>query len=322
MPMRKLHVAILALVATLVLTAVPASAEPRVIAVATHMPPGVTPSSMAIGPEGTAYVQGARLSREELVPEVYVYNTAGALLRKFAIPPETAIEAFGNGQLYVGREMAEHLYGLDPQSGARISEVGAQNEGFPGGIGFPRGLAVAPAGTIYESGGEIGVPERGDPESIETIHPIETFTANGLYSGYIQPQFATAGGVAVLAVNSSGDVLGGWATAQGIGAEGLVSPQGAALTQFNVFPPHPEVKGPSFTPDGNSIYAGVVLEHGAKGTTFIARLSLSGKILQRFGSIPTHNVANFWEYDSAEVAADGAGWALRSVPGKLYRFHV
>jgi hypothetical protein len=40
------------------------------------------------------------------------------------------------------------------------------------------------------------------------------------------------------------------------------------------------------------------------------------------GSIPIHNVANFWEYNAAEVAANGDGWALRSVPGKLYRFHV
>jgi hypothetical protein len=54
----------------------------------------------------------------------------------------------------------------------------------------------------------------------------------------------------------------------------------------------------------------------------VARLSLSGKILERFGSIPIHSVANFWEYDGAYVAPNGDGWAIRGVPGRLYRFHA
>jgi hypothetical protein len=52
------------------------------------------------------------------------------------------------------------------------------------------------------------------------------------------------------------------------------------------------------------------------------RLSLSGKVLEKFGSIPIHNAANFWEYDTAAVAANGDGWTTRAVPGKLYRFHA
>ncbi len=304
------------------LTAAVAVAAPRVVSVNTHMPHGMTAAYIAVEPDGTVYVQGESLSKELLYPDVFVYSAAGTLLRKLTIPAETQLEAYGNGQLYVGREMAEHLYGVSPASGATVSEVGAQNEGFPGNIGFPHGVAVGAGGTIYESGGEIGIPEASDPESIESIHPIETFAASGAYSGYIQPTFPHTGDVGVLAANSAGDILGSWATPEGIGAEGVISPQGAALTQFTVFTPKPEVKGGSFSADGKSIYAGVVLTHGGRGTTFIAKLSLSGKILEKLGSLPVHNAANFWEYTGVEVAANGDGWAVRGVPGTLYRFHL
>ncbi|MCW3018191.1 MAG: hypothetical protein JWN10_499 [Solirubrobacterales bacterium] len=59
-----------------------------------------------------------------------------------------------------------------------------------------------------------------------------------------------------------------------------------------------------------------------KGSTFVARLSLSGIILEKLGSIPIYNAANFWEYDAVEVAGNGDGRAIRSVPGRLYRFHA
>ncbi len=304
------------------LTTALAAAAPRLISVATHMPRGVTPAGVVIEPDGTAYVQGESLSREELVPEVYVYSPSGRLLRKLAIPPGTAVEAFGNGQLYLGAITAEHLYGANPQSGAAVSQVGAQGEGFPGTLGFPRGLAVGPTGTIYETGGEISVPEPGDPESVTSIHPIETFTAGGDYSGYIQPQPPAMGDLGVFSANSAGEVLAGWASSQGIGEEGVISPQGTVLTEFSVFPPDPEVKGGSFSADGSSIYAGVVVHQGSRGSTFVAKLSLSGHVLERIGNIPIHDAANFWEYDSAAVDAHGDGWAVRSVPGKLYRFHA
>lgn len=304
------------------LTSVPALGAAHVTAVDTHMPRGMTAADIAIEPDGTVYVQGESLSKEVLFPEVFVYSPAGRLLRKLTIPPETELEAYGNGQLYVGREMAENIYGVSPANGATLSAVGAQQEGFPGNLGFPHGVAVSPGGTIYVSGGEIGIPERSDPDSIETIHPIETFTPSGAYSGYIEPQLHEPGAVGVLSANSAGDVLANWATPEGIGAEGVLSPQGAALTQFTVFTPKPEVKGGSFSADGNSIYAGVVVKHGAKGTTFIAKLSLSGQILEKLGSLPTHNAANFWEYTAVDVAANGDGWAVRAVPGTLYRFHL
>jgi hypothetical protein len=181
------------------LVTVPAAAAPHLSPVTTRMPSGVTPASVEIEPDGTAYVQGESLSKEVLLPEVYVYSAAGALVRRFSIPAGTGLEAFGNGELHVGGELTEHLYGVNPQSG---------------------------------------------------------------------------------------------------------------------------VKGGSFSADGSSIYAGVVVHRGAKGSTFVARLSLSGKILEQLGSIPTHNTANFWEYDGVQVAANGDGWAIRSVPGKLYRFHA
>jgi hypothetical protein len=295
-----------------------AAAAPRMIAVTTHMGRGITPTNLVMEPDGTAYVQGESLSTEVLVPEVYAYSPAGGLLRKFAIPAGTALEAYGNGQLYVGGEMSEHIYGVSPQSGAKLSEVGAQNEGFPGNLGIARGLAVGPGGTIYESGGEITIPEPGDPDSVMSIYPIETFTSSGAYSGYIQPKAETG----LLAVSSSGEIFGRWATSHGIGVEGVLSPQAAVLTQFSVFSPNPEVHGGTFSADGNSIYAGVVVHHGAGGSTFVARLSLSGKVLEKFGSIPIHNAANFWEYDTAAVAANGDGWTTRAVPGKLYRFHA
>jgi hypothetical protein len=303
------------------LLAVPAAAAPHLSPVTTHMPSGVTPASVEIEPDGTAYVQGESLSKEVLLPEVYVYSAARTLLRKFAIPAGTGLAAFGNGELYVGGEVTEHLYGVNPQSGAIASEVGTQNEGFPGKIGDPRGVAIAPGGTIYETGGEVTVPEPSDPDSVMSIHPIETFSPSGAYRGYIEPH-VYEGDAGVLAANSAGDVLASWGTNKGIGVEGVLSPQGTPLTQLSVFPPHAEVKGGSFSADGSSIYAGVVVHRGAKGSTFVARLSFSGKILEQFGSIPTHNAANFWEYDGVQVAANGDGWAIRSVPGKLYRFHA
>jgi hypothetical protein len=79
---------------------VAAAAHPM-IPVTTHMGRGITPTNLVIEPDGTAYVQGESLSKEVLVPEVYAYSPAGALLRKLAIPAGTALEAYGNGQLYV-----------------------------------------------------------------------------------------------------------------------------------------------------------------------------------------------------------------------------
>jgi hypothetical protein len=296
---------------------VAAAAHPM-IPVTTHMGRGITPTNLVIEPDGTAYVQGESLSKEVVVPEVYAYSPAGALLRKLAIPAGTALEAYGNGQLYVGGEMSEHIYGVSPQSGAKVSEVGAQDEGFPGNLGIARGLGVGPGGTIYESGGELTVPEPSDPDSVMSIYPIETFTSSGAYSGYIEPKTETG----LLAVSPGGDIFGSWTSSNGTGMQGVLSPQGAVLTQFSVFTPHPEVHGGTFSADGSSIYAGVVLHHGAGGSTFVARLSLSGKVLEKFGSIPIHDAANFWEYDTAAVAANGDGWTTRAVPGKLYRFHA
>jgi hypothetical protein len=145
------------------LLAVPAAAAPHLSPVTTHMPSGVTPASVEIEPDGTAYVQGESLSKEVLLPEVYVYSAARTLLRKFAIPAGTGLAAFGNGELYVGGEVTEHLYGVNPQSGAIASEVGTQNEGFPGKIGDPRGVAIAPGGTITRRAEKSRFPNRATP---------------------------------------------------------------------------------------------------------------------------------------------------------------
>src|ERR1039457_5021392 len=77
-----------------------AAAAPRLIAVKTNMPRGVRPTFMAVGSDGTAYVQGDNPRKLELVPEVFVYSPTGRLLRRFAIPRGTEVGAFGNGQLY------------------------------------------------------------------------------------------------------------------------------------------------------------------------------------------------------------------------------
>jgi hypothetical protein len=87
------------------LVTVPAAAAPRLSPVTTHMPSGVTPAYVEIEPDGTAYVQGESLKKEILLPDVYVYSPGGGLLRKFTIPAETGLEAFGNGKLYVGGEL-------------------------------------------------------------------------------------------------------------------------------------------------------------------------------------------------------------------------
>jgi hypothetical protein len=258
------------------------------------MPSGVRPTFMAVGPDGTAYVQGDNPRKRELVPEVFVYSPTGKLLRRFAIPKETEVGAFGNGQLYIYTPMAGRVFGLNPLNGAQVSDVGGglQMEGYPAKLGFPVALAVGPGGTIYESGGETSIPEPGNPNSTIPINPIETFDRTGAYVGYVEPQFPTIGAVTVTSVNASGDMLGIWATLQGTGIEGVVSAQGAALDQFVNFPPRPEVVGAAFAPDGQSIYAGVVVLHGSGGTDFVAKLTFGGKVLEKFGIVPIHDFAN------------------------------
>ena len=268
-------------------------------------------------------MQGGNLKRRELVPYVLVFTPAGKLTGKVPIPAGLEIRAFGNGQLYAFTPMAEHIYGLNPQTGARMSEIGGRPmESFPGNLGFPSGVAVGPGGTIYESGGELSVPEAGNPESSMTVDAIHMFNAAGSYIGSIQPQFATTGGVTVIAVNANGDVLGYWANEKGIGTEGMLSPQGAELEHFIDFPPRPEVQGGSFGANSSSIYAGVVQLARPEGQVYLAQVSLSGKILQKFGTAKAHNVVNPWEYGSVEVAPNGDGWALRVGTGALYRFHA
>jgi len=303
---------------------VSAAAAPRLLAVKTKMPSGVRPTFMAVGPDGTAYVQGDNPRRREVVPAVFVYSPTGRLLRRFAIPTETVVGAFGNGQLYIYTPMAERVFGVNPLNGAKVSDVGGglPMEGYPVKLGFPVALAVGPGGTIYESGGETSILEPGNPNSTIPINPVETFDRNGVYTGYVLAQFPTIGEVTVTSVNASGDMLGIWATLQGTGIEGVVSPQGAALDQFSLFSPHPEVVGAMFAPDGTSIYAGVVVQRGSRGTDFVAKLSLGGKILEKFGTVPIHDSANPWPYEPVAVAPNGDGWAIRNGSNDLYRFHV
>jgi hypothetical protein len=299
-------------------------AAPRLVAVKTNMPSGVRPVFMAVGWDGTAYVQGDNPRKLELVPEVFVYSPTGKLLRRFAIPKGTEVGAFGNGELYIYTPIAESVFGVNPLSGAKVSDVGGglREEGFPAKLGFPVALAVAPGGTIYESGGETSVPEPGNPDSTVPISTIERFDSTGSYIGYVQAQFPTAGGVTATSVNASGDMLGIWATQQGLGIEGVVSPQGAALDQFADFPPHPEVMGATFAPDGQSIYAGVVMQRSSGGTDFVAKLSLGGKILQKFGIVPIHGAASPWPYEPVGVSPNGDGWVIRNGAKTLFRFHV
>ena len=218
------------------LTTALAAAAPRLISVATHMPRSMTPAGVVDGPDGTAYVQGESLAGR-LVPEVYVYHPSGRLLRKLAIPPGAAVEAFGNGQLYLGA-IAGTPVRSQPASGAAVSQVDL-GEGFPGTLGFPRRLAVGPTGTIYETGGGDDVPEPGDQESVTSIHPIETFTA-------AQRLTATSSATArdrrysMFSANFSRKVLTA-RRAAGVGEEGVDLPrQGTVLTEFSVFPPDPE----------------------------------------------------------------------------------
>lgn len=321
--MKRLGLALALALAVCASAATSASAAPRLVRVKNHLPRGVQPAAVVVAPEGTAYVQGGNLKRHELVPYVLVFSPSGKLTGKVPIPVGLEIRAFGNGQLYAFTPTAEHVCGLNPKTGARVSEVGAlPMESFPGNLGFPTGVAVGPGGTIYESGGELSVAEPGNLESRSNVLAIHMFNSAGSYVGSIQPQFATTGGVTVIAVNASGDVLGYWVDEKGVGTEGVLSPQGAELEHFIDLPPRPEVQGGSFGANSNSIYAGVVQSHGVKGKVFVAQVSLTGRILQRFGIAKAHDVSNPWEYGSVQVAPNGEGWALRVGTGGLYRFHV
>ena len=77
-----------------------------------------------------------------------------------------------------------------------------------------------------------------------------------------------------------------------------------------------------FSPDGTSIYTGVLDEHGTSASTFIARLSLSGQVLERFGTRPAGTIDSPDEFDALSIAPNGDGWAVRTKDGQLYRFHV
>lgn len=101
-----------------------------------------------------------------------------------------------------------------------------------------------------------------------------------------------------------------------------MSPQGAALDPFVDFPPHPEVVGATFSPDGQSIYAGVVIQRGSGGIDFVAKVSLASKILQKFGTLPIHDSANPWPHDPVRVSPNGDGWVIRNGAKALFRFHV
>ena len=65
-----------------------------------------------------------------------------------------------------------------------------------------------------------------------------------------------------------------------------------------------------------------IIHQGIEGRAFVAKLSLQRPRAGTNGNVPdAHDAANL-EYDWAAVDAHGDGWAVRSVPGKLYRFHA
>jgi hypothetical protein len=87
-------------------------------------------------------------------------------------------------------------------------------------------------------------------------------------------------------------------------------------------PPNRGYFGQVFSPDGTSIYSGVLEEHGLSASTSIVRLSFGGKVLERFATRPAGTIDAPDEFDTLSIAPNGDAWAIRTKNGLLYRFHV
>lgn len=120
-----------------------------------------------------------------------------------------------------------------------------------------------------------------------------------------------------------GDVLGGYYVPKADKSYiGVFNPQGGTIDQFPQAPPNRGYFGQVFSPDGTSIYSGVLEEHGLSASTSIVRLSFSGKVLERFATRPAGTIDAPDEFDTLSIAPDGDAWAIRTKNGLLYRFHV
>ena len=279
------------------------------------------------GPDGAAYVQGT-IDGQCCGPKIWVFSASGSLVRTFAIPSEFQAAAFGNGQLYliVPGVTNGRVIGVNPTTGAIVSQVGTQTTNYSGEVGNPDGLAIGADGTIYESGGFLTITDPTDPDSTAMIEPVQEFNPMGTFTGYLGSSLGlNVPELSVTSVNAAGDLLGSY-DANGTGFVGVYSPQGALLDHFKSFPPGPQYQDYVFSPDGGSIYATVELDRsGASGaaTTAVEKLSLSGAVLSRFATVSAGSfITTPNDYGEISVAPNGVGWTTRSLHGQLYRFKV
>jgi hypothetical protein len=127
----------------------------------------------------------------------------------------------------------------------------------------------------------------------------------------------------VSSVNASGQVLAGYGA--GVERFGVYSPQGNLLGHFGGPSFGPEYGVPTFSPEGKAIYAATEVQHVATSTatTYIAKLSFNGRVLERFGTLPAgNNNVRTDLYSTLAVAANGDAWAVRINSGQLFRFHT
>lgn len=280
------------------------------------------------GPDGTAYVQG-EVDGQCCGPKIWVFSPSGSLVRTFAIPGGGfQAVALGNGQLYliVPGVNNGRVIGVNPVTGAIVSQVGTQTQNYSGEVGNPDGLAIGANGTIYESGGFLTVTDPTDPDSTDMIEPVQEFTSMGQFAGYLGSSLgANPPELTVTSVNAPGDVLGAY-NGGGTGFVGVYSPQGALLDHFKSFPPGPQYQDFVFSPNGASIYATVELDHPSAAdtaTTAVEKLSLSGAVLARFGAVSAGSfITTPDDYGNLSVASSGVGWTTRPVDGQLFRFKL
>jgi hypothetical protein len=109
----------------------------------------------------------------------------------------------------------------------------------------------------------------------------------------------------------------GWATT------GSSPPAGPLISEVNTQPPNLQITAVAFGPGGNTIYATYDADRSPRPTTYIEELSLSWKVVRRFGTLPNPTVISTDGdgYRALAIATNGDAWVLR-IHNELYRFHV
>jgi hypothetical protein len=308
-----------------------ASAAPRLTRIGAHLR-GFQAEFIAVAPDGTAYVDGGNTGQR-----VSVFSPSGALERTFQLSKPGYVGTYGNGQLYITEPpdstLAGNLLIANPANGAFTGSIGG-----PGLFGATTGVAVAPGGDVLVTSDEgAQTTDPSDPESVITVNdavmsfdPADSNNYPQTYSSFVSPVYPGStdvgnAGAALFAVNNAGDLLAAYPANTGKTYAGVFSPQGAMLGHFaNEFP---QITGMTFAPGGDAIIATVEndsVTNPTTATTYLALLSFSGKVLERFGTLHLVNKRSdsFNSYLGVAVAPNGVGWVAQGLGGQLYRFKL